>query len=385
MQSDVYVLCSDDPLLKNDKAQELLAQAKQKLVDADFLLYTWTDLQGSLLKELESEMSDPGLFGGDRIIKINLKDLDDTAVEVFKVIASNYRQGIFIVIDMPRINASFIKEEAKSPDAIKRTLSFTNQEATTKEIDKRKKITTKRTKKGKNTSDKKEAIAFLKGIGAQFIAMYPPDAKDLKLWIQQRGSKYNLMIEADALDLISQISDNNLLAIDQSLQVLSMLQINGKVNINMVENYFTQDSRYTGFELPVAICAGDSLKALNIIHSFCTSQGSNLSTSLSLLISRMDEALNVIYKGKEQKVGSLPYKETAAFFLRENIKVPSSQQAYLMAIQKMPINLLNTLTYHLDQASKAYSQFNNQAAYNSLQNMAMALKRPDQVNHLQKL
>lgn len=384
MKSDVYVLCSDDPLLKNDKAQELLAQAKQKLANADFLLYTWTDLQGSLLKELESEMSDPGLFGGNRIIKINLKDLDDTAVEVFKVIASNYRQGIFIVIDMPRINASFIKEEAKSPDAIKRTLSFTDREATIKEADKRKKSSTKRTTK-KGTSDKKESIAFLKGIGAQFIAMYPPDAKDLKPWIQQRGRKYNLTIEPDALDLISQISDNNLLAIDQSLQVLSMLQINGKVNINMVENYFTQDSRYTGFELPVAICTGDSLKALNIIHSFCTSQGSNLSASLSLLISRMDEALNVIYKGKEQKVGSSPYKETASFFLRENIKIPSSQQAYLIAIQKMPINLLNTLTYHLDQASKAYSQFNNQAAYQYLQNMAMALKKLDQINHLQKL
>ena len=476
LHSDIYIISSDDPLLKLDRSQELMKQGRKLLPEAEFFLYTYSDLQGAggsgaNLKSLENELADPGLFGGDRLIKIILKDFDNTAVEVFNLLASSNRPGIFVIIDIPRMNSKYLKAEAKDPSHLKHLLSFAPGSAgeaafAAQNSGKKGKVgkgakPSSAAKGGKRATGaeakKSEAVGYLKGIGAHFELLYPPEGAELPQWIRARAKRYGLTIQEDALDFIARSCENNLMTIDQSLQLMQLLRldhnpvnavptIDGQVvseteldsastdstttdstalgsaapgtaipgsaapgtatpgsaipgsaapaketagtsaptslaplTLVDVETYFTQDSRYTGFELPIAILQNDTLKALNIISSFCSGQGANMSSALSLLLARMDESLATIYDGKEQSITSAPSNEQFAFFMAHNIKLSQAQDLYKKAIREMSLDYLNFLNKCLSEATQAYSTFDNDGAYLALQRLA-ASRDPRVVN-----
>ena len=380
----VYVVCSDDPLLKLERSRELIAQGRQMLPDAEFLLYTFSDLQGlggANLKSIENEMSDPGLFGGDRIIKVNLKDLDTTAIDLCKLVAASFRPGLFIILELPRLNTIYTKVDPIDPTPLKHILSFApglDESSSTKKSAPKK--GSKRTP-GIETR-KKEALGYLKGLGANIEVLYPPEGNELKSWIAQRGRTYHLSIAPQVVEFIAQSCDNNLLLIDQSLRLMELLHAERKQNPNAlseltldeVETYFTQDARYTGFELPQALFSGDSLKALNIINSLCSGQEMNLTTALNLLIGRLDESLTCVALGKANNIARADFRTKSAFFMARNIKVRASQEAHLKAIQEMPQGMFEFLNQCLSEASIALSQFNPEGALRALQRMALAVK-----------
>lgn len=385
---DIFVMCSDDPLLKLDCSQDLLAQGRKKLPDAEFMLFTHTDFApggggAPNLKMLENEMSDPGLFGGDRIIKIILKDMDNTAIELFKLIAGSFRPGLFIVVDLPRVTAALLKSPPKDPAALRHILTFEPGSAGAALLDAQNgkgKAKAKGAKKaGGLEARKKEAVGYMLAVGAKFIPMYPPEGDELRGWISNRGRKYGVSIDPNAVDYIARACDNNLLNIDHSLQLMEMMRDNSSPNkeltLSDAEVYFTQDSRYTGFELPVAIFTTDSLKALNIISSFCSGESLNKTAAVSLLISRMDESINAVYQGKKLGIHKADYKSRIAFFMSNNIKVPQSQEAHLKAISGMPDEMLDFLSLCLTQASKAFTHFDVEGAYRALQRMCLANRR----------
>lgn len=380
---DIFVMCSDDPLLKLDCSQELIALGRSKLPDAEFMLFTHSDLSPAggapNLKLLENEMSDPGLFGGDRIIKIILKDLDATAVELFKLIAGSFRPGLFIVIDLPRVTKATINVKPVDPTPLKHILSFAPGSSGAALLEGKDKAKGKSKRTPSLETRKKEAVGYMLAVGAKFLPMYPPEGDELRNWIGARGHKYGVTIDANAIDYIARACDNNLLIIDHSLQLMEMMRegnnANATLSLEDAEVYFTQDSRYTGFELPVAIFSTDSLKALNIISSFCSGEGMNKTAAVSLLISRMDESINAVYQGKKEGIHQADYNKRMAFFMANNIRVIPSQEAHLKAIRSMPDEMLDFLNLCLTEASEAFSHFDVEGAYRALQRMCLANRR----------
>lgn len=371
--ADVYVVCSDDPLLKLERTRDLIAQGRQKLPEAEFLLYTFSDLQGfagTNLQAIENEMSDPGLFGGDRIIKVNLKDLDNTAIDLFKLVAASFRPGLFIILELPRINSTYTKVAPLDPSPLKHILNF-DQAAPAPA-----KKGAKKSRAPSLETRRKEAMGYLLGIGAHVEVLYPPD--DLKQWIALRGRAYNLKMAPAVVDFIAQSCDNNLLTINQSLQLMELLHAgtgSSVLTLDEVETYFTQDARYSGFELPQALFNRDSLKALSIISSFCSGQEMNLQAALSLLIGRLDESLMSVALGKEQNIVRAAPQAKMAFFMSRNVKVRASQDALLRAIREMSEETLCTLSQYLSEASCALSRFDSDGALRALQRIALAVNR----------
>ena len=146
----VYVFSSDDPFLKNERSKAVIFQARQELPQAEFMLFTSSDLtSGSVanLARLENELIDPGLFGGDRIIKIYLNDLNSIAVQVLQLLAMRSRPGVVTVVEIGRINSALAKTAAGN--------SLKDDFGKTKSIDGKAKI----------------VIANLKFIGAQIEVM----------------------------------------------------------------------------------------------------------------------------------------------------------------------------------------------------------------------
>ncbi len=102
----VYVISSDEPFLKNEKSSMLIQMARKELPEAEFMLFTNNDFSSGAtanLARLENELIDPGLFGGDRIIKIYLDSINSTTVQVLQLLAKRSRPGVVTVVEIPRI------------------------------------------------------------------------------------------------------------------------------------------------------------------------------------------------------------------------------------------------------------------------------------------
>lgn len=404
--ANIYLICSDDPLLKMERSQDIIKQWRNLDPQAEFLLYTFSEIQGAgssgpNLKSIESEMSDPGLFANSRIIKIILKDLDNTAVELFKLIASNYREGLYILIDLPIITTKLADSAPKDPAPLRRYLSFSAGSAGGEALaqnelpkTKSKRASTKpKTTKSMHTrmsdsAKKTEAIGYLRFLGAQIERLYTPDGHKLIEWIQRRAAQYGFNLSGQPLDFIARSCDNNLLTINHSLQVLAMMQGNTSrqridLTLDMVEAYFIQDSRYTGFELPVAIFNNDPLKALNIIASFCSGCDTSKDQAIGLLLNRMDSSLNTVYEGKKLKIDwSYNSKQRQAFLLSHNLKISTTQNAVIQAIRNLSEEHLHYMTQCLSEASCFYSTFDFDGAYRALQRMALIVSHPQGVQFL---
>ncbi len=364
----VFLLCSDDPLLKNDRSAEIIAAARRNLAsDAGFLLFTSSDLQSSGgLTRLETELMDPGLFGGDRIIKIYLKDLDKTGLEVCAIIAERMRSGICIIIDLPRIKSDVVKAPAKAFE----------RAAPPKKSRKKGEAKAARTKT--QDSAQKNAIGWLKAIGAAIEVMYPPEGPQLSAWIAERAkSRYQLFLNPDAVNYLALAFEGNLTALDQSLQILQIADCGrGKqIGLDLILKYMSQDARFTGFELADAVFNAQSERALNILSSLSNEPGGGRAAAVPLQVTRLDSALNAVIAARGQKISPrLDYASRQAFFRSFRIFSLSSQNAVLRAAAQMPDQLLDYINATLAEASRAVSTFETDRAYLCLQRICVCVR-----------
>lgn len=374
---NINIVCSDDPLLRKEAVEERLAYGRYILPNAEFLLFTTTDFKtggvgGANVKQMETEMSDPGLFGGDRIIKLNLSDADSTTVDVFNTIAANFRPGLFIVVEMPMIKKLLINAKSVDPSPLKRFLDYSDTGAGGQAFAKQQSGKSKEKKSRKGLEGKLlESFGYLKYLGADIVPLYAIEESRIRSWIISRAQRYGLELDNEALEFVASSADNNLLLIDQTLYVLGMTYPRTRLTANLVEKYLSLDSRYTGNELPLAIWQGDSLKALNIINSLCTSAGTDMGDGLRTLIRIMDEAINTIYEGRQMNLMRMPLAERRSFFLGHRVFFPLAQDAYCNVMQRWSPYMLQQATVCLSEAAQAFSSFDNEGAYRALQRLAM--------------
>lgn len=351
-QAPIYLLSSDEPLLKLDRADELMQLARKQLPDADFLIFTDADFSGSTkanLVKLENELRDPGLFGGDRILKLYFKEYNNIAAQVLQCIAQFYRPGVFIIIDLPRLNASFNKLPPKPVP-----------ETTPKRVDL-----------------KNAAISYLKHLGASLEIFYAPDGARLQQFVVQRCAKYGFRLSPECSALLASLNEGNLTAIDGALKLMTLSDKKGDITLDDLNTYFVQDSRFSAFELTEALLSGQGPRALNILHSVFSAQSGGAAAQMPLIISRLDTCLNVIVKMREQRLGSDAQGQA---LMRQNaIVTPALQRAVLMAVRNMPPHLLQFLIRALKDCALLHSHFRMAEAQSLLQTMAVS------VNHFEAM
>lgn len=346
----IHLLSSDEPLLKKDLADELLAKARTLLPDAQYLIFTLDDFKSTgadaKLSALENELRDPGLFGGDRILKFYLRDYDQTAAQVLSTLARFFRPGIFAIIDLPRLNASFKKLAPKAPSD----------------------------KPPKRNELKNSAIANLKYLGAQLNIIYPPSGADLVNFIAQRCRKAGFSIDRPTAALLASLNEGNLTAIDQALQLMALNAKQGAITQDDLDTYFVEDSRFSAFEFTEALISGQGSRALNILHAVMAASGGGAATNVPLIISRLDTCLNVIVKIKDEKLQD--DRTLQALLLKNGIVTPALKSACLQAARLMPLATLNFLILNLKECALLHAHFKLDAAAALLQTMAVAVNVP---------
>ena len=109
-------------------------------------------------------------------------------------------------------------------------------------------------------------VKALDAIGA-IIEVWPVEGQNLRHWLQDRLASRGLSANDDALSLLIERSEGNLLAAAQEVDKLALLVENGQVQPEDVQQAVGDSSRYSPFDLTGAITAGDTQRVLHIIDT----------------------------------------------------------------------------------------------------------------------
>ncbi len=106
------------------------------------------------------------------------------------------------------------------------------------------------------TLDKKGAV----------MQLWPIGARDLPRWLQQRVANAGMSIDRDALQLLSDRVEGNLLAAVQEVEKLKLLSDNSNISAKDVTEAVSDNARYNLFEMVDSALRGDVASSLRMLH-----------------------------------------------------------------------------------------------------------------------
>ena len=217
----VYLVAGDEPLQQDECLDALRAAARQKGFDERHRFSADTGIDWNALLNESQSMS---LFGGRRILELVLleKRPDKAGSQILRDLLDHPNDDTLILIRCSRLdrrkdwNSAWVKAVEK--------------------------------------------------VGA-VVEIWPVEGKQLQHWLRDRLAALKLTIDDDALELLIQRSEGNLLAAAQEVDKLALLATDGRVDAATVQQAVGDSSRYTPFDLTDATSGGDANRALRILRT----------------------------------------------------------------------------------------------------------------------
>ncbi|MBU2864835.1 DNA polymerase III subunit delta [Reinekea forsetii] len=98
-----------------------------------------------------------------------------------------------------------------------------------------------------------------------WVPIWPIEHHQLGGWLKQRFAQMNLTADQDAIALMVERIDGNLLAAKQEIEKLALLTDNQHITAETVLASVSDSSRYTVFDLASAVLSGDLTRSLKIL------------------------------------------------------------------------------------------------------------------------
>jgi DNA polymerase-3 subunit delta len=98
------------------------------------------------------------------------------------------------------------------------------------------------------------------------IQVWPVDAKNLPRWLRQRIIDAGMSIDNDALQLLSDRVEGNLLAAVQEVEKLKLLATDAGITVQTVTAAVSDNARYNVFEMTDNALRGDASASLRMLH-----------------------------------------------------------------------------------------------------------------------
>lgn len=105
----------------------------------------------------------------------------------------------------------------------------------------------------------------LDGAGG-FVQIWPVEARELPRWLQQRLQVAGLKIDRDALQMLCDRIEGNLLAAVQEVEKLKLLYPEGTISAEHISGSVADNARYNLFTLVDYTLQGDAAGALKMLH-----------------------------------------------------------------------------------------------------------------------
>ncbi len=99
-----------------------------------------------------------------------------------------------------------------------------------------------------------------------FVEARPVEIGRLPQWIVARGTKLGLAFEPGAAELLAERVEGNLLAAQQEIEKLALLQLGGRIDLDAIQSAVANSARYDVFQLGEAALAGDVARSLRILE-----------------------------------------------------------------------------------------------------------------------
>jgi DNA polymerase-3 subunit delta len=98
------------------------------------------------------------------------------------------------------------------------------------------------------------------------VQVWPVDASRLTGWLRARAKRLRLNADDDALEILAERTEGNLLAAHQELEKLRLLVSGDRVTAEDVMSSVADSARFDVFQLGECTLAGDSARALRMIE-----------------------------------------------------------------------------------------------------------------------
>ena len=98
------------------------------------------------------------------------------------------------------------------------------------------------------------------------IQLWPVDARSLPRWLQQRVRSAGLSIDDDALQLLCERVEGNLLAAVQEVEKLKLLAESDHISAQTVTGAVGDSARYNLFDMADHALKGDAATSLRMLH-----------------------------------------------------------------------------------------------------------------------
>lgn len=99
------------------------------------------------------------------------------------------------------------------------------------------------------------------------VEVWPIPAERLGGWLRQRATNLQVQLDNDAIGVLIERCEGNLLAAHQDLQMLSLLAEGNVITGDNIRDYVGENARYSTFELGDACLSGQAERALRMLAS----------------------------------------------------------------------------------------------------------------------
>ena len=137
-------------------------------------------------------------------------------------------------------------------------------------------------------------VKALEAVGAH-IQVWPVTGDQLPRWIKQRLLESNITANQQAVEILAERVEGNLLAAVQEIEKLKLLAIEGKVDAIMMSSVVADSARYNLFEFVDKVLAGDAQSAARSLRGL-HSEG----TDAIPLLWAITRELRILIKASEQ-------------------------------------------------------------------------------------
>lgn len=127
------------------------------------------------------------------------------------------------------------------------------------------------------------------------VQIWPVDANSLPKWLQQRVRAAGMDIDRDALQLLCERVEGNLLAAVQEVEKLKLLASDGRITPDTVTASVSNNARYNVFAMTDSALNGDATGSLRMLHGL-RSEG----TDAPAVLWALAREVRTLYAAKQQ-------------------------------------------------------------------------------------
>ncbi|MFT7288162.1 MAG: DNA polymerase-3 subunit delta [Halieaceae bacterium] len=182
------------------------------------------------------------------------------------------------------------------------------------------------------------------------VQLWPVNAAELPRWLEQRAAAKGLRIEREALSLLAERVEGNLLAAVQELEKLQLIAGNDPISTEKVADVVADSARFNLFALLDVALAGKTNDSLRMLHGLRSegSQPAAVLWGLNRELRLLQSLLDVIAAGRAP---SQALAEARVWKNRQPIL-----QAALSRHSTKSSNQMLILAGHVDGCIKGYAQ-----------------------------